>query len=379
MPLSTPLKLSQGLWLLAKPLRIRITIITVVGQSCISACRGIMPKAGYYAVKSGRKPGIYTSWAECEEQIKGFSGFNYATLLISSLNLNIIPSLFFHITSLFFHITSLFFRITSLFFHISSLNIIDKSTHVSDELPPELAQLVNKGYNVTRGGSSHRLVVYTDGSGLSNGKIGARAGVGVWYGGSGEAATRLKGKRGKKGGGWRGNKGEQKGKRGKKGEGSVIRALEECPYPELPLEVRTDSQYTISCMTTYLPKWLKSGFLTTPTPNLAGTAKTSERVKNVDLIKHLLVLLRRRGVHNGVRFRYVPGHSGEIGNEAADKLAKLGASAPPVPDRTNWLDPDQDSNVEVVPGPSDVEVEVDESWLMSPDELKVFEKDFVEA
>lgn len=28
----------------------------------------------YYAVKKGRKSGIYTSWAECEAQVKGYSG-----------------------------------------------------------------------------------------------------------------------------------------------------------------------------------------------------------------------------------------------------------------------------------------------------------------
>ncbi len=33
-----------------------------------------MPKKSFYAVKAGRTPGIYTTWASCEEQVKGFSG-----------------------------------------------------------------------------------------------------------------------------------------------------------------------------------------------------------------------------------------------------------------------------------------------------------------
>ena len=33
-----------------------------------------MAKKKYYAVKSGRKTGIFESWSECEEQIKGYSG-----------------------------------------------------------------------------------------------------------------------------------------------------------------------------------------------------------------------------------------------------------------------------------------------------------------
>jgi viroplasmin and RNaseH domain-containing protein len=32
------------------------------------------PKAGFYAVRVGRNPGIYTTWAEAEAQVKGFVG-----------------------------------------------------------------------------------------------------------------------------------------------------------------------------------------------------------------------------------------------------------------------------------------------------------------
>ncbi len=31
----------------------------------------------FYAVKNGKKPGVYRTWAECEEQVKGFSGAVY--------------------------------------------------------------------------------------------------------------------------------------------------------------------------------------------------------------------------------------------------------------------------------------------------------------
>lgn len=31
-------------------------------------------KKNYYAVKNGRKPGIYTTWADCQQEIIGFSG-----------------------------------------------------------------------------------------------------------------------------------------------------------------------------------------------------------------------------------------------------------------------------------------------------------------
>lgn len=36
-----------------------------------------MPKQKYYVVWNGRKPGIFTSWAECEKQVKGFAAAQY--------------------------------------------------------------------------------------------------------------------------------------------------------------------------------------------------------------------------------------------------------------------------------------------------------------
>ena len=31
----------------------------------------------YYAVRQGRVPGVYTTWADCEKQVKGFGGAIY--------------------------------------------------------------------------------------------------------------------------------------------------------------------------------------------------------------------------------------------------------------------------------------------------------------
>jgi len=36
-----------------------------------------MPKQKYYVVWKGRKTGIFTSWTECEKQVKGFVGAEY--------------------------------------------------------------------------------------------------------------------------------------------------------------------------------------------------------------------------------------------------------------------------------------------------------------
>src|SRR5260221_13301849 len=36
-----------------------------------------MPKQKYYVVWKGRKPGIFTSWADCEKQVKGVVAAEY--------------------------------------------------------------------------------------------------------------------------------------------------------------------------------------------------------------------------------------------------------------------------------------------------------------
>lgn len=36
-----------------------------------------MVKQKYYAVKIGKSPGIYSTWKQTEEQVKGFSGAKY--------------------------------------------------------------------------------------------------------------------------------------------------------------------------------------------------------------------------------------------------------------------------------------------------------------
>jgi hypothetical protein len=71
-------------------------------------------------------------------------------------------------------------------------------------------------------------------------------------------------------------------------------------------------------------------------------------------------------------------------------LARRGALADPLPDREDWLNPD-DVDVSEVPETSEVVVEVspsqtvfielisqvDESWLLSADDLAELEKDFM--
>jgi ribonuclease HI len=71
-------------------------------------------------------------------------------------------------------------------------------------------------------------------------------------------------------------------------------------------------------MTTYLANWLRNGFMTAGKSTTGKGGGGKEKVKNADMIKHLLVLLRQRAPSAQVRFKYVPGHAGVEGNEGAD-------------------------------------------------------------
>ncbi|KAI0693950.1 RnaseH-domain-containing protein, partial [Cerioporus squamosus] len=74
------------------------------------------------------------------------------------------------------------------------------------------------------------------------------------------------------------------------------------------LHVVTDSKYAVDGLTKHLPEWEDRGWID---------------VKNAEQIKELVSRLRARSAIT--TFRWVKGHSGIPGNEAADGLATLGS------------------------------------------------------
>ena len=105
--------------------------------------------------------------------------------------------------------------------------------------------------------------------------------------------------------------------------------------PDVPLEIRMDSQYAMKAVTTWLPGWKRNGW-----KNSAG-----KPVANQELVVRIDTLLTGRAVE----FRYVPAHQvgGDPLNDFADRAASqaairqepassaLGSPAPPpAPDST---------------------------------------------
>ncbi|KAK7533839.1 RNase H domain-containing protein [Phyllosticta citribraziliensis] len=151
----------------------------------------------------------------------------------------------------------------------------------------------------SKGGS---LVIYTDGSSLGNGKKGAFAGVGVFFGPLDErnVSAPLAGPR----------------QTNQRAELTAIqRALNIAPLTR-DVEICTDSKYSIDCVTNWIISWKKKDWKTS-----AG-----KPVENRDLIEAIDGRMEERKKLNRItKYTWVKGHADNPGNKAADELAVQGA------------------------------------------------------
>ncbi|KAI9570156.1 ribonuclease H-like domain-containing protein [Boletus coccyginus] len=155
-------------------------------------------------------------------------------------------------------------------------------------------------------------IVYCDGACKGNGQPGSVAGIGVWWG-HGDLRNIFERCPGTQ----TNNRAELI---------AIVRILEMTPPLKRRLLIKTDSNYSIQCVTSWIFHWMRNGFL----------AADGKPVKNRALIKYLAALLdARRKTSQTVEFKHVRGHAGIEGNEAADQLANLGATKPMVPER-DW-------------------------------------------
>lgn len=130
------------------------------------------------------------------------------------------------------------------------------------------------------------IIIYTDGACEGN------PGPGGW----GWHAPNL---------GIKGSGGEKETTNNRMEMNAVLAAIREV---EGDLEIRSDSKYIVDCINKgWWNKWVSQGWL---------TAK-KEPVKNQDLWEDILEI----AIPRKVKFVWVKGHSGDPGNEEADRLA----------------------------------------------------------
>jgi ribonuclease HI/exonuclease III len=146
-------------------------------------------------------------------------------------------------------------------------------------------------------GAEQTLTVYTDGSCINMGKANAQAGSGIWYGEDDprNRALRVPGEM----------------QTNQVAELYAVLQVAKSVPKHIPLLVKSDSEYVIKGLTRNLPKWEDKGWI---------------GVSNSKMMKATAAWLRAR--ENTVTFKWVKGHSGEPGNEGADKKAAEGADLP---------------------------------------------------
>lgn len=151
------------------------------------------------------------------------------------------------------------------------------------------------GFEVDQNGYVH---VYTDGACENNGRVGARAGIGVWFADNHPLnySERVRGR-------LTNNTAEIQ---------AATYAIELAKRAGIKkLLLHTDSQFLISCITVWIHKWKKNDW----------KLFDGGQVKNKDDLMALDEALE--GI--SVKWDHVRGHRGNHGNEMADALARAGA------------------------------------------------------
>lgn len=216
----------------------------------------------YYAVRIGRKPGIYTDWAKCFISISGYKNAAFKKFKSEQEAIDYINS-------------------------------------------PNKSVTKEKDYQHIHSKSKKLMYIYTDGSCINNGYKNAKAGIGVYFGKddtrniSEKFTTRPSNQRAEL--------------------YAIIRAILLLTPTEIKTKkniIYTDSMYSINCVERWCKNWIKNGWQT----------KNKKTVKNQDLIKQLYILVNKNKIYlNHIKAHTGKSDIHSIGNSIADKLALNGA------------------------------------------------------
>ncbi|KAM0430471.1 hypothetical protein ACHAPT_005818 [Fusarium lateritium] len=246
----------------------------------------------FYAVAVGNPTGIYTDWTEASEAIKGIKGPKYKRFATRAEAVGFLRQ----------------------FGNKETIDALGEegrshpqpeSEPVFELIPEERPARKTKPApkEVPRSGPVEDVLkIYTDGSSLANGRAGARAGLGVFFGTNDprNLAERLPGE-------------PQTNQRAELM--AMLRALQIAPLDQA-VQIFSDSQYSINCVTQWALSWENKGWKTA----------TGGEVKNQDIIREVLAKMKERTKAGaGTYFQWVKGHAADRGNIAADHLAVSGA------------------------------------------------------
>lgn len=291
----------------------------------------------FYAVRAGKTPGVYMTWPECQEQTAGFKGASYksfpsredAEAFVAGKNP---PSMATDGTKQEKFYAIAIGKEPGIYTDWDTASVAIKGwkgpkykkfdtraeaveyirAHGDEagqkSIAGEVLEPVSKKAKSKSGTDELEieddpsiLHIYTDGSSLLNGRAGAAAGVGVWFG-EGDprnVSERLTGE-------------PQTNQRAELT--AVLRALQKVSVDQ-DIRIFSDSKYSISCVTEWYVNWKKNGWNTKEGP-----------VKNKDLVEAIRSKIDDRDASGSkTLFQWVKGHKDTWGNVAADQLAVDGA------------------------------------------------------
>lgn len=263
--------------------------LAIVGCSSPS-CRSL---AMFYAVRRGRKAGVFLTWDECRAQVDRFPAARFKKFATEEEAWAFVRSASPSDSGEEPQVKASK-RLHEPLDEGEKAEPCAKHVRQSTEPPPP----VSKDSFSYMGDS---VVVYTDGCCSSNGRKRARAGIGVYWGPGHplNVGIRLPGR--------------QTNQRAE--IRAACKAIEQAKAQDITkLVLYTDSMFTINGITSWVRGWKRNGWRTS----------TGEEVTN----KEDFVELERLAQGMDIQWMHVPGHSGFRGNEEADRLAREGARQP---------------------------------------------------
>nr|XP_028578297.1 ribonuclease H1 isoform X4 [Podarcis muralis] len=254
----------------------------------------------FYAVRKGRRTGVYRTWEECKEQVDKYKYASFKKFSTEEDAWDFVND----------GSTAYERPRNNRFKGKKTTSWSDYSSYKKPYEQPSENQRERKRVKYTEvpytpperkdefSYMGDYAVVYTDGCCSSNGRRKARAGTGVYWGPDHplNSSERLPGR--------------QTNQRAE--IHAACKAIEQAKSQNInKLAIYTDSKFTIEGMTSWVKNWKKNDWKT-----YKGTDVTNredfERLANLS-----------EGMD--IQWKHVPGHSGFAGNEAADRLAKKGA------------------------------------------------------
>ncbi|XP_024234249.1 ribonuclease H1 isoform X1 [Oncorhynchus tshawytscha] len=270
----------------------------------------------FYAVRKGLNPGVYQTWDECKKQIDKFPHASYkkfaaekdAWAFVRGKATSITPD----VSEGTSYEATLPRRAPEALEYIP-IGQKRHYNHVEEEekevvspakraKPSQEASQDSCASSKSSDGFTYMgdaVVVYTDGCCSGNGKAGARAGIGVYWGRDHplNVAEPLDGR--------------QTNQRAELQ--AACKALEQAKEMDIKkLVLYTDSKFTINGVTSWVKNWklnnwrLKSG----------GPIINREDFEKLDKLNEELKVV----------WLHIPGHAGYLGNEEADRLSREGAA-----------------------------------------------------